>query len=266
MFKSPGAVAIQFGPLTLHWYGLIIALAVLAGTMLASREAKRRGEDAEALLNVLVFSVLAALVGARLYYVIFNWSFYWQSPARIFAIWEGGLAIHGGIAGGFILGFIMMRTKRLPIATYLDIVAPSMILGQALGRWGNFFNQEAFGVPTDLPWKLYIDAAYRPAEYAQFSYFHPTFLYESVWDFLVFATLFGVLRKRLAPYSGALFLIYLALYSVGRFFIEGLRTDSLMLGSFRVAQLVSVALIVLAAVAVPLIIKKKYKVGQSGGR
>ena len=257
MFRSPGAIAIQFGPFALHWYGLIIALAVLFGTMLATREAKQRGEDAEALLNVLVFSVLAALVGARLYYIIFNWSFYWQNPARIFAIWQGGLAIHGGIAGGLIVGFIIMRVKKLPVATYLDIVAPSMILGQALGRWGNFFNQEAFGVPTDLPWKLYIDAAHRPAEYAQFSYFHPTFLYESVWDFLVFVTLFWVLRKRLTRYSGTLFLMYLALYSLGRFFTEGLRTDSLMLGSIRVAQLASVVLILLAAAAVPLIIRKK---------
>ena len=257
MFISPGAIAIQFGPFALHWYGLIIALAVLFGTMLATREAKQRGEDAEALLNVLVFSVLAALVGARLYYIIFNWSFYWQNPARIFAIWQGGLAIHGGIAGGLIVGFIIMRVKKLPVATYLDIVAPSMILGQALGRWGNFFNQEAFGVPTDLPWKLYIDAAHRPVEYAQFSYFHPTFLYESVWDFLVFVTLFWVLRKRLTRYSGTLFLMYLALYSLGRFFTEGLRTDSLMLGSIRVAQLASVVLILLAAVAVPLIIRKK---------
>lgn len=257
MFRSPGAVAIQFGSFALYWYGIIIALAVLFGTMLATREAKQRGEDGEALLNVLVFSVLAALVGARLYYIIFNWSFYWQNPARIFAIWQGGLAIHGGIAGGFIVGFILMRIKKLPVATYLDIVAPSMILGQALGRWGNFFNQEAFGVPTDLPWKLYIDAANRPAEYAQFSYFHPTFLYESAWNFLVFVTLFWVLRKRLAPYPGTLFLSYLALYSLGRFFIEGLRTDSLMLGDLRVAQLVSLVLILLAATAIPLIIKKK---------
>lgn len=257
MFRSPGSIAIQFGPFAIHWYGILIAAGVLIGTIIACREATRRGEDADTLLNILVFSVLAALVGSRLYYVLFNWSYYKANLARVFAMWEGGLAIHGGIAGGFIVGFILLKLKRLPIGKYLDIVAPSMILGQAIGRWGNFFNQEAFGTPTELPWKLFIDPTHRPEKYAQASYFHPTFLYESLWDFLVFASLFWVLRKRLLRFHGTLFLSYLGLYSVGRFFTESLRTDSLMLGSFRAAQVVSVALILLGAVTIPAIIVRK---------
>lgn len=243
MFASPGAIAIQIGPIAIRWYGLLIASAVLIGTLLAQREARRRGEDPEQLVNVAVVAVIAALVGARLYYVLFNWNYYGANPWKIVAIWEGGLAIHGGLLGGILIGGIWAWRRHLPTLVYLDIVAPCIVLGQAIGRWGNFFNQEAFGTPTDLPWKLYIDPGHRPPHLAEYQYFHPTFLYESMWDLGVFALLFLLLRKRLEPYPGALFLSYLGLYSFGRFFIEGLRIDSLMLGPFRVAQVVSVFLI-----------------------
>lgn len=243
MFASPGAILIQIGPIAIRWYGLLIASAVLIGTLLAQREARRRGEDPEQLVNVAVVAIIAALVGARLYYVIFNWEYYSSYPLKIVAIWEGGLAIHGGLLAGVSVGAIWAWRRHLPTLVYLDIVAPSIVLGQAIGRWGNFFNQEAFGTPTNLPWKLYIDPAHRPLHLAEYKYFHPTFLYESVWDLAVFAVLFLLLRKRLAPYPGALFLCYVGLYSLGRFFVEGLRIDSLMLGPFRAAQVMSVFLI-----------------------
>ncbi|MFQ5847747.1 MAG: prolipoprotein diacylglyceryl transferase [Candidatus Methylomirabilales bacterium] len=244
MFASPGAIAMQVGPLAIRWYGLLIATAVLLGTLLAQREARRRGEDPEQLVNVGVIAVIAALVGARLYYVLFNWDYYGAYPWKIVAIWEGGLAIHGGLLAGVFVGGIWAWRRKLPTITYLDIVASILPLGQAIGRWGNFFNQEAFGTPTDLPWKLFIDPAHRPPHLAEYTYFHPTFLYESVWDLAVFVVLYGLLRKRLESTPGALFLSYLGLYSFGRFFVEGLRIDSLMLGPFRVAQVVSVLLIV----------------------
>ncbi len=247
MFASPGAVAIQIGPLAIRWYGLLIASAVLIGTLLAQREARRRGEDPETLVNVAVVAIIAALVGARCYYVLFNWDYYGSDPWKIVAIWEGGLAIHGGLLGGVSVGGFWAWRRNLPTFIYLDIVAPSIALGQAIGRWGNFFNQEAFGTPTDLPWKLYIDPAHRPPHLAEHQYFHPTFLYESIWDLAVFGLLFYLARKRLQPYSGALFLSYLGLYSIGRFLIEGLRIDSLMLGSFRAAQVMSLLLILCSA-------------------
>ncbi len=243
MFASPGAVALQLGPITIRWYGLLIASAVLIGTLLAQREARRRGEDPEPLINLAMIAIIAGLVGARLYYVLFNWDYYGAHPLKIVAVWEGGLAIHGGLIGGIGVGGILAWRRRLPVFTYLDVVAPSLALGQAIGRWGNFFNEEAFGTPTDLPWKLYISASHRPPHLAEYDYFHPTFLYESMWDLVVFALLFFVLRKRLEPYGGALFLGYLGLYSLGRFFVEGLRIDSLMLGPFRAAQVVSLVLI-----------------------
>lgn len=243
MFASPGAVAIQVGPIAIRWYGLLIASAVLIGTLLAQWEARRRGEDPEPLINLGMVAIIAGLVGARLYYVLFNWGYYEGHPLKIIAVWEGGLAIHGGLIGGIGIGGILAWRRRLPIFTYLDVVAPSIALGQAIGRWGNFFNEEAFGTPTNLPWKLYINPSHRPPHLAEYEYFHPTFLYESMWDLAVFGLLFSVLRKRMQSYPGALFLSYLGLYSFGRFFIEGLRIDSLMLGPFRAAQVVSIFLV-----------------------
>jgi phosphatidylglycerol:prolipoprotein diacylglycerol transferase len=246
VFRSPGAIALHVGPLTIRWYGVLIALAVLVGTTLAQREARRKGLDPEPLMNTIVIGIVAALVGARLYYVAFNWDYYAGNLTRILAVWEGGLAIHGGLLGGLLGGGAYALRRRLPVARYLDICAPSLILGQAIGRWGNFFNQEAFGTPTDLPWGLFIDPGHRPPALAEFEFFHPTFLYESLWNLLVFAVLVLLLRRPLERSPGGLFLAYLGLYSVGRFFIEGLRIDSLMLGPLRAAQVVSLLLVAAA--------------------
>jgi len=242
MFASPGAIAFQAGPLTIRWYGLLIATAVLLGATLAHREAVQRGEDPEHLLNIIVATVLAGLAGARLYYVLFNWDYYAARPAKILALWEGGLAIHGGLIAGIIAVVVYCRSARLSVPVVLDIFAPCMAIGQAVGRWGNFFNQEAFGTPTSLPWKLYIEPAYRPPELAGVEYFHPTFLYESLWNLAVFALLWFGLRKRLEKRPGALALCYLGLYSAGRYFVEGLRLDSLMLDGVPAAQALSLLL------------------------
>jgi phosphatidylglycerol:prolipoprotein diacylglycerol transferase len=256
MFRSPGAVALQVGPLTLRWYGILMATAMALGLWLAYRDARQRALDPENLLKAAELALLGGLIGARLYYVAFNLDYYARAPSKIFAVWEGGLAIHGGVLGGILLGGGYALARGLPLRQYLDIAAPSLALGQAIGRWGNFFNEEAFGTPTDLPWKLFISPAHRPLEYTQAEYFHPTFLYESAWDLVVFGLLLGLFRDRMARAPGALFLTYLGLYSVGRFFTEGLRLDPLMLGPLRVAQLVSVLGVVAAAVLVPLLLRR----------
>lgn len=257
MFTSPGAIALQFGPLAIRWYGILIATGVLLGTTLAHREAIRRGQDPDKLLNTIVLAVLVALVGARLYYVLFNWEYYAANPVKIVAVWEGGLAIHGGLIAGALATILYCRYARLSLPVTMDIMVPGVAIGQAIGRWGNFFNQEAFGVPTTLPWKLYIDPAHRPPHLAGFEYFHPTFLYESLWNLLVFAILWFGLRKRLQSRPGALTLCYLGLYSVGRFFVEGLRIDSLMLGSFRAAQVVSLLLVAASGIGLLLMARRK---------
>jgi phosphatidylglycerol:prolipoprotein diacylglycerol transferase len=190
--------------------------------------------------------------------VLFNLDYYQTQPWwRIFAVWEGGLAIHGGLIAGLLTGGAYVWAKGLPLLTYLDIVAPSLALAQAIGRWGNFFNEEAFGGPTDLPWKLFISEPRRPPAYVDQQFFHPTFLYESLWNVGAFLILYFVLRRRLERAPGALFLAYLGLYSLGRFWIEGLRTDSLMLGSFRIAQIVSVTAVVVAVVGIPILLRRR---------
>jgi phosphatidylglycerol:prolipoprotein diacylglycerol transferase len=269
VFRSPGPIALAFHlpadlPLvgglsvSIRWYGVLIASSMALGLWLAAREATRRDESPDDLLKAAEIALIGGLVGARLYYVLFNLDYYQTQPWwRIFAVWEGGLAIHGGIIAGLLTGGAYVWAKGLPLLTYLDIVAPSMLLAQAIGRWGNFFNEEAFGRPTELPWKLYISEARRPPAFVDHQFFHPTFLYESLWNGAAFLLLYFVLRRRFERAPGALFLAYLGLYSIGRFWVEGLRTDSLMLGSFRIAQLVSVAAVVVAAVGIPILLRRR---------
>lgn len=241
-FTSPGPILLKIGPLTIRWYGLLIATAVLLGVSLSQYLAKRRHINPDLLGDLVIWLVVAAIPAARLYYVLFEWSEYAQHPERIIAIWQGGIAIHGAILGGVVAALIFARVKQISFWQLADLVAPSLILGQAIGRWGNFFNSEAFGSPTNLPWKLFIPLDRRPPEYADFAYFHPTFLYESLWDLIVFGlllTLFFQGLKGLRLKVGTLFLVYLVTYSLGRLWIEGFRTDSLMLGPLRIAQVVS---------------------------
>lgn len=236
------------GPVQIRWYGVIITSAVVIGYAIARRRAINAGEDPEHLTNILVYGLLGALIGARAYYVLFNLSDYLKDPAEMFAVWHGGLAIHGAFIAALGTTYLYTRFNGLDFWCWTDLMIPSMILGQAIGRWGNFINQEAFGTPTDLPWGIYIDPAKRPIEYISQSYFHPTFLYESIWDLAGFALLLYISRLqkkdgRKWP-KGSLLMIYGVYYSFGRFLIEGLRTDSLMLGHIRVAQLVSLAAVI----------------------
>lgn len=248
-FASPGPILVKLGPLTIRWYGLLIATAVLIGVSLSQYLASRRHINPDLLGDLAIWLVVGAIPAARLYYVLFEWPEYAQHPERIIAIWQGGIAIHGAILGGIVAALIFARLKQISFWQLVDLVSPSLILGQAIGRWGNFFNSEAFGRPTDLPWKLFIPPDRRPPEYANFAYFHPTFLYESVWDLMVFGLLltlfFRSLKAKPRLKVGTLFLVYLVAYSLGRLWIEGLRTDSLMLGPLRIAQVVSLVGIVL---------------------
>ena len=265
MFTSPGSELLALGPFTIRWYGLLIAAAVLIGLVLSSRLARARNLEAGLISDLLPLLVLASIVGARIYYVAFEWhnysganfwsqiNFLWlKLPIpRAFLIWEGGIAIHGALIAGTLILILFCRWRRQPFWDVLDVLVPSVALGQAIGRWGNFFNSEAFGVPTDLPWKLFIPYQDRPGIYADSQFFHPTFLYESIWNFVLFILLIilfrlGLKDTKLLP-SGAIACVYLVGYSLGRFWIEGLRIDPLCIGSLppacegglRIAQLVS---------------------------
>lgn len=249
VFASPGAIAFEIGPLQIRWYGILMATAILVGFWLAHRRAVQEGLPADQLIRAAQWGVVAGLIGARLYEVAFNWDYYGRYPEKIVAVWEGGLAMHGGLIVGPLVGAWLARRWRVPVLRALDVIAPSMALGQAIGRWGNFFNEEAFGAPTDLPWKLYISPSHRPPDLRSFDFFHPTFLYESIWNLLVFAILVLVVRRWLERRPGAVFFAYVGLYSVGRFFIEALRLDSFWVAGFRVAQIAAVVGVIVAAVA-----------------
>lgn len=230
------------------WYGIIIASAMLIGTLILTKIAKRYGYEENDIIDLVLVVLPSAIVGARLYYVIFEWSYYSQHPNMILAVRQGGLAIHGGVIGGLIGGYIICKIKKINFFEIADFFSIPLILGQAMGRWGNFINQEAHGGPTDLPWGIMVDGVK----------VHPTFLYESLWDLGVFFVLLFTFKKR--KYYGSHFLNYMILYSIGRFFIEGLRTDSLMIGPLRTAQLISLIGIVIGLVGLFIMDKKKINV------
>ena len=255
LFTSPGPLLFQLGPFSLRWYGLLIAVAVLLGLLLATRLGRQRGIEPALIADLLPILVLAAVVGARLYYVIFEWRQYQLNWLDALAVWRGGIAIHGALIGGTIAVILYCRWRRIAFWNLLDVLVPSVALGQAIGRWGNFFNSEAFGLPTELPWKLTIPFANRPVEFLDQTTFHPTFLYESLWNLGVVALLLLLFRRasqgNLQLPAGALSCVYLLSYSTGRLWIEGLRIDPLCLagtppfceGGLRMAQLVSLVLI-----------------------
>lgn len=240
-------VIISLGPIDLRWYGIIIAFGMLLGFLIANREAVKKNMPEGMFIDLMFFIILASLIGARLYYVFFNLDYYLQDPISIIMVNEGGMAIHGGIIGGILAGLVYCYKNNLSFFQVADIAIPSLILGQAIGRWGNFMNQEAHGgevtrnfleslmLPEFIINQMYIDGAY----------YHPTFLYESVWNIIGFIILM-LLRPKLK--IGQTLLLYLIYYSIGRFFIEGMRTDSLMIGdALRTAQVISIITVIVAA-------------------
>ncbi|MEW6638004.1 MAG: prolipoprotein diacylglyceryl transferase [Actinomycetota bacterium] len=225
--SPPSPVVFEAGPLAVRYYGLFIALGIAAGTWLAGRELARRGYDPALALDSLFFIVPLGFIGARIYHVITDYHLYADDPfPAVFAVWNGGLGIYGAVAGGFLGVLLFCWFRGINALTFADAAAPGLVLAQAIGRWGNYFNQELFGRPTDLPWGIRIAPENRPAEFAEAEAFHPTFLYESVWNLLVCLLLLWIARRfadRLK--AGDIALLYVSLYSVGRFFVETLRVD-----------------------------------------
>ena len=249
---SPSRGVIELGPLELHAYGLMIALGVVAAVTIASRRLEARDGDGNLIGSLAVWAVPAGLVGARLYHVVTDWHRFDDGEwVDAFKIWQGGLGIWGGIALGTLVGAFLARRRGHAIAPLLDVVAPALPVAQAIGRWGNWWNQELFGRPTDLPWALEIDPENRPDGYARFDTFHPTFLYESLWLLLTAAAVVWVERRwpdRLRP--GRLFALYVAIYTFGRFWFEGIRIDEASeLWGLRVNEWVS-AVVFLVSTAI----------------
>ena len=251
---SLNRIFLQLGPLPIYWYGVIIAAGAFLGLYLATKESDRLGLKKDLIVDLIVFAIPIAIISARIYYVIFEWDRYVGQPWwKMFAIWEGGIAIHGALIGSVITAIIYARVKKVSFWQLADILAPSLILGQAIGRWGNFMNQEAHGGPiaesTYNSFHQYLPDFIMNQMCIDGVMYHPTFLYESFWNILVFILL--LVLRRFNPLRGEIFLTYMIAYSVGRFFIEGLRTDSLyIIGQLRTAQTISVLLIILAIILI----------------
>jgi len=250
-------IALQIGPLTVYWYGLVVTLGVVLGIFYAVRRGKSAGLDSDRTLDVLMYSVLVGFIGARVYYIAFTWEYYGAHPAEIIRIWEGGLAFYGGVIAGVLFAILLCRIWRLRFLRVADFAMTGVLLGQGIGRWGNFFNVEAFGSYCTGVQRMispHIDAYFHqnPSLLPGFTEeqvlamtdipVHPTFFYESVWLLLGFALLALYTNRR--RFDGELMLLYFFWNGLGRFWIEGLRTDSLMAGSVRISRLLAAVLAV----------------------
>ncbi len=246
----------RIGRFRLKWYSTLIVSGLLLAYFIARKYFKSRGWKPEELDEALLLGVAFGIICARAYYVVFEWDYFKNNPSEIIKIWHGGIAIHGGILGAIFAVWLYTRKKRsFTFLEGLDVMTWVFPLAQAIGRWGNFFNHEAYGTPTNLPWKMFVPPAFRMPGYESFSYFHPTFLYESAWDLMVFVIL-TIFVKRHYEKPGQVTALYLVLYSMGRIMVEGLRTDSLWFGNIRVAQLFSAVAMFLGAIWYLMLVRK----------
>lgn len=238
-------ILIDLGIIKIYWYSICMLIGFLVGGSIAIKEAKKWGISEDFMINLFFFLIPISIIGSRLYFVIFNWSYYSENPLKIFVTLEGGMAIHGGIILGLL--WIIFYTKKYKINTLrlLDIIVVGLIIGQAIGRWGNFFNQEAYGSVTTLEFlkSIFVPDFIINGMYISGNYYQPTFLYESLWCLIGFVILL-LIRRRKYIKIGQTASIYLIWYGIGRFLIESLRTDSLMFNNFKMAQIVSVIMVI----------------------
>lgn len=240
-------IAFEIFGYSIRWYGIMISLGIIAALILSNYTCKVKNVDNDTLINGFFIALPFAIIGARAYYVFFEFDSYRNHLIDVFNIRQGGLAIHGGLIGGLSAALIYAKKKKINFLEYADAAAPTIILAQGIGRWGNFFNQEAFGSKVSESFISHFPSFIQKGMYIYGSYYHPTFLYESLWDVFICAILLLVLNK-FKHINGFTLFSYFGLYSLGRFFVEGLRTDSLMLGPLRMAQVISIVFIVLSIV------------------
>lgn len=250
-------VLISIGPINIYWYSITMLVAVLTGTFLSLKESKKVGMSSY-MENLITSTIICGIIGARLYYVIFNFDSYKYDLLSVFKIWEGGLAIYGAIIGGLIAIIYNAKKQEQSIIKTTDIITPGLIIAQAIGRWGNFFNGEAHGGIVSLSFleNLHLPKFIIDGMYINGSYYEPTFIYESIWCFLGFIVLL-IIRKITKRKTGIMTLSYFIWYGIGRLYIESLRTDSLYLGNIRISQLVSLILIIVGIIGIIIIIIKQ---------
>jgi len=238
---------IGIGEFQIRWYGLTMAAAILAAYLISRHQSWRFGISKTDIDDFTFWVILAGLVGARAYHVLFNLGYYSANWAESYKIWHGGISIYGAILAGLLFTYFYTRNKAYSFSQLFDVMALGLPLGQAVGRLGNFFNHEAFGLPTSLPWKMYVPGEYRPAQFLQENFFHPAFLYEIILNLVIFFILQKLVGK---TKSGVLGWIYLGLYSLGRFFVESLRLDSMFYQGLRVNQVAAILLVVVSGIVI----------------
>lgn len=252
MLVSPGDIAYNIGPLPIYYYGIIMALSLFLGVFVASLITKKIYPDLnpDIIYDISPHIIIGAIIGARLYYCLLSYDYYSQNLLEILEIRHGGLSIHGALIGGLLAGIIYAKRHKLPILKLCDIFSYGLVIGQAIGRWGNFFNSEAFGLPCNYFLKLYIPIYKRPLEYLQYDYFHPTFLYESILDVCIFLILFFIVRRIVKGKDGNVFFTYLIMYSIARIIVEQIRIDSILnIDGIPIAQIVSALIIMISTIA-----------------
>lgn len=264
-FYSPGQIFLHIGPISIRYYGLMYLLAFILASLVIKKLASRYNVESETLINCALVCFLGGIFGARIYFVILNWPYFASHLSEIIAVWQGGLSIHGGIIGAFIAGLWYVKRNNLPTMQTADILATAVPLGQAVGRWGNFFNCELFGLPVDssFPIKQYIPPAFRPTQFVNYEFFHPTFLYESGWDLVLFFALYFVVLPKFNKRPGITFFIYIIGYSLGRILIEPIRVDSIMLGGTKVPLIASWIFLLFALIAIIVLYQTKYRPDKS---
>lgn len=250
MLGMPNPIAFSIFGMEIRWYAIMLTLATIIGFILAGKRCKKYDINPDVIYDFLIITIPLAIIGARAYYVLFNLDYYLSNPSEIYKIWHGGLAIHGCIISGTIAVYGVCKAKKIPFLKMADIIAPCLVLAQGIGRWGNYFNMEAYGSQTTLPWAINVI----DSKLGKISV-HPTFLYESICDIIIFFLLVTVFEKRKRK-DGELICYYMILYSIVRFFIEGLRTDSLMFGFLRMAQVISIAGIIIGIIGLYILNKQ----------
>lgn len=258
MFKSPAHIAFSILSVDVYWYGIIMSLAILVGifVILKVRDKYFKEITTDTICDISFLLILFGLLFARAYYVVLDYQYFLRHPFEIPAIWNGGIAIQGAIVGGIIAGYLYAKEHKLSFLRLADLFSFGLVTGQIIGRWGNFFNSEAFGLPTNLPWKLYIPYPLRPLEYRSFEYFHPTFLYESLLNIIVLIILFTILKKNNQK-NGVIFFTYLILYSIVRLCVETIRVDSVLnFSHFHVAHIAAIILIIAGVLGLYKIYRK----------
>ena len=261
MFKSPGHIAFSFSSIDIYWYGIIMSLSILAGLFVILYYRKKYFKDisADTICDITFLLIIFGIIFARLYYVILDYKYFLKNIWEIFAVWNGGISIHGAIFGGVLIGYLYAKDNKLNFLRYADLFSIGLTAGQVIGRWGNFFNSEAFGLPCNLPWKLYIPYSLRPLEYKNIEFFHPAFLYESILNFIVLIILIYILKKGGENRkNGVIFFSYIILYSIVRIAIESIRVDSVLnIYGFHIAHIVSIILIIIGVCGLFKILNQK---------